>query len=121
MDAQRREIKPMWDVKDKISRLHKMAIISNGWIYPPLVEVEQNSSEKKCSGIKPQLPAKFFTVEPTHTITIHPNDDEKLRFLILSFGFLKGIYLSPAEYLCLHRVPYEIGKLTGYNDIKLEA
>lgn len=115
------EIKPMWDIEEKINRLYQMAVVSKGWIYPPLIEAEQNFYEKKYFKAIPQIPAKFFVVEPTHAITINPHDEEKLRFLILSYGFLKGLYLSPAGYLCLHRIPYEIGKLTGVILIKDDA
>lgn len=115
------EIKPMWDIEDKINKLHKTAVVSNGWIYPPLVKAKKNFFEEKCFKIEPQLPASFFTIEPTHTITIQPHDDEKLKFLILSYGFLNGLYLSPAGYLCLHRIPHEVGKLTGVLLIKNDA
>jgi len=115
------EIKPMWDIDEKIDRLHRMAVVSNGWIYPPLETGVHNFSEKDKFKVQPQLPAKFFTIEPTHSITIHTHDDEKLKFLILAYGFLLGLYLSPAEYLCLHRIPHEVGKLTGVILIKDDA
>lgn len=115
------EVKPLPDINDKIDRLHEFALVSDGWIYPPLEQGHQNFSEEKTFKIKPQLPANYFTVEPTHSITIHPHDDEKLRFLILAYGFLMGLYLNPAEYLFLHRIPHEIGKLTGVILIKDDA
>lgn len=107
------EIKPMWDIDEKIERLHKFAVVSKGWIYPPLESGIHNFSEKKNFKVKPQLPTQFLTIEPTHSITIYPYDVEKLKFLILVYGFLQGLYLSPVEYLCLNRIPHETGKLTG--------
>lgn len=115
------EIKPMGDIDEKIDRMHRLAVVSNGWIYPPMEDGAHNFSEKNKFKVKPQLPAKFFTTEPTHSITIYPHDDEKLRFLILAYGFLLGLYLSPAEYLCLYRIPHEVGKLTGVALIKNDA
>jgi hypothetical protein len=42
-----------------------------------------------------------------------PAQVAKLRFLILAYGFLLGLYLNPVGYFYLHRIPHEMGKLTG--------
>jgi hypothetical protein len=115
------EVKPMWDLDEKISLMYKKAIASNGWIYPPLIEARQDFDEKEKFKTNPKLPATFFYSEATHSITIFPHDSEKLRFLILAFGFLNGIYLSPAGYLCIRRIPYKTGKLTGVILIRDDA
>jgi hypothetical protein len=73
------EIKPISDINDKIARLYNFAVVSDGWIYPPLEQVHQSADEQKNFKIKPKLSSNFFTIEPTHSITIHPHDDEKLR------------------------------------------
>jgi hypothetical protein len=36
-----------------------------------------------------------------------------LRFLILGYGFLQGLYLNPEGYWCINRVTYEPGMLNG--------
>ena len=107
------EIKPLLDFDDRIDRFYKNTCASNGWVYPPLIDAKQNFKEKEKFKIKPQIPSNFFQIEPTHTITINPFDEEKAKFLILTIGFLNGVYLNPAGHFFLNRAAYEIGKLTG--------
>jgi hypothetical protein len=107
------EIKPLLDFDDRIDRFYKHACASNGWVYPPLVDANQNFREKEKFKTKPQIPSSFFQIGPTHSITINPFDEEKAKFLILAYGFLNGVYLNPAGHLFVNRAAYEIGKLTG--------
>lgn len=115
------KIKPLNDFDETIKRFYQTAFVSNGWVYPPLVKANQNFMEKKKFKNEAKLSSNFFVFEPTHSITVLPFDDEKIKFLILAFGFLNGVYLSPAGYLCLNRIPYEISKLTGVILIKDDA
>ncbi len=107
------EIKPIYDIDHKIGRFYEHARVANGWIYPPLIEANQKFNEKQKFKVRPQIPSSFFKLEPTHTLRINPFDDKKAKFLILALGFLNGVYLCPAGHLCINRIPYETGKLTG--------
>lgn len=105
------KIRPLWDIDRVISKLHVEMNISDGWIYPPLVEAHKSKLEadtKKFDVFK-----EYYTLPATHSITFHPFDYEKAKFLILGIGFFFGVYLSPAEYYKIGRVAYEEGKLTG--------
>ena len=103
----------MWNLWAKINRLYSDRNLSDGWIYPDIGSGKQNFEERKNSQKLPKLQQNFFIVEPTHAITIYPYNEEKIKFLILCYGFLKGVYLSPAGYLCMNKVPYNVGKLSG--------
>lgn len=58
------EVIPMWDLDEKISLMHKEAIASNGWIYPPIIEARQDFDEKERFKTKPKLPATLFFQRP---------------------------------------------------------
>jgi hypothetical protein len=111
------EIRPLWDIEESISWFYREARVCNGWIYPPLQNASQNHREKN-NNIECEIPSKWFLFEPTHTLTIHPYDQEKVKFLILCLGFLFGIYLAPAGYYCLGKVPYKEGQLTDVIPLK---
>lgn len=55
----------------------------------------------------------YHGLKPTHEIIMSTPDDEHLRFLILAYGFLQGIYLIPEGNLYFNRTPYEQGKLNS--------
>lgn len=108
------EIKPRHDYDVIMGNFYKTANVSDGWIYPCLETKKPNMGERrKFERASFYAEPGFFTVLPTHTIKIHPYDPQKARFLILSYGFLLGLYLSPVGYLCINRLAYEAGKLTG--------
>jgi len=115
------EIKPLNNFEETINRFYQSATVSNGWVYPPLVNTNRNFTEKKRFKVEGKIASIFFLFEPTHSITIYPFDEDKVKFLILAFGFLNGLYLSPAGYLYLNRVPYKIGKITGVILIRNDA
>lgn len=107
------EIKPLPDIQDKIDRFHKNASVSNGFIYPPLQELDKKNEEKSKFASKTKVNSVFYTLESTHSISKSNSDEEKIKFLILAYGFLHGVYLRPDGYLCIKKTPYELGKLTG--------
>lgn len=114
------EIIPLSDIDKSFDWLTNKARLSKGWIYPPLTELPLAHDEKHKQKI--QESAVWYRFNPTHTVRISPDDPEKLKFIILGLGFLFGVYLSPAGYQCISRVPYKIGELTDIipvnNDIE---
>ena len=87
---------------------------SKGWIYGPEKEMEQTSIEKeKFKQPGPIVTDSFYQMPATHEITTSTTNDGYLRFLILGYGFLQGLYLTPEGYSYLGRAPYETGKLNG--------
>lgn len=107
------EIKPIWNLRDKIDKFYQTAPVSDGWIYPPITKATLASSEKGKFNNIAEMPARIFSIDPTHAITIYPYDSEKIKFLILAYGFLNGVYLNPAGHYCIRKTPYKIGELTG--------
>lgn len=105
------EIKPLWDIDESLSWFYNEARVCKGWLYPEDQSCDQNSQEK-INNKHCTVPVKWFSLEPTHSITIYPYDSEKLKFLILCLGFINGIYLTPAGYYFLEKVPYKQGVLT---------
>ncbi|MBY8157648.1 hypothetical protein KW508_06495 [Vibrio fluvialis] len=105
------EIRPLWDVEESIYWLETEAEISDGWIYPPIVEAKKLPCERHSK--KFSLPSSYHLVPATHSIIFRPYSEQKARFLILGIGFFFGVYLSPAEYYNIDRVAYKVGKLTG--------
>jgi hypothetical protein len=94
-----------------IEKVRSELEVAGGWIYPPLVSVDdkRNFFEKlqfKKNG--PMVQAKYFTLPATHSIMFADGhqDDEFLRFLILGYGFLLGLYLLPENYLYFCKTPH---------------
>ncbi len=107
------EIKPLPDIQDKIDRFYENVSVSNGFIYPPLQELDKTKEEERKFASKTMVNSAFYTLESTHSISKSNYDEEKIKFLILAYGFLHGVYLRPDGYLCIKKTPYEPGKLTG--------
>ena len=105
------EIKPLADHGDKINKLYKKANVLDGWFYPWPIEKQHGTVESKKYKKNPYITPKYFDLLPTHTLTIYPYDEQKVRFLILAFGFLNGLYLSPAGHYYLNRIAIEPYKL----------
>ena len=88
--------------------------VSDGWIYGPEKELDKSSGEKeKFKQPGPVVRDIFYRMSATHEIKTNIKDEEHLRFLIIGYGFLQGLYLTPEGYLFLGRIPYEPGKLNG--------
>lgn len=97
-----------------INKFYKFVNVSHGWIYGPEKELNKTSKEKdifKQPG--PKICDSFYRMYSTHNIKSNITDEDHLRFLILGYGFLQGLYLTPEGYSRLGRVPYEPGKLNG--------
>ena len=88
--------------------------VSDGWIYGPEKELKKNSREKdKFKQPAPTICDSFYRMSATHEIKSSITDEDHLRFLVLGYGFLQGLYLTPEGYSYLGRVPYELGKLNS--------
>lgn len=109
--ADKIEIKPLGDIDRSINWLKTQAKVSDGWIYPPMKPAKKSNREKHSEEF--DVFSEYFTIEPTHEITMNPYDSNKAKFIILGVGFFFGVYLSPAGYYNLGKTPYEEGKLTG--------
>jgi len=107
-------ITPVHDYDERIEQFYESASVSNGWVYGPEKRLNKNASEErlfKQGG--PTTCSSFYRLPPTHEITSNFSDEDYLRFLILGYGFLQGLYLTPEGYSYLGRVPYVPGKLNG--------
>lgn len=103
------------DDYDKVMDLfYEFVRVSNGWIYGPEKELNQTSREKeKFKQPGPVICDSFYRMSAAHEIKSSITDGDHLRFLILGYGYLQGLYLTPEGYSYLGRVPYESGKLNG--------
>ena len=117
-------IKPLPDYAEIVDSFYSNVHVSKGWIYGPEKELVKNADEKKkFSQCGPIMPDSFYRMIATHEIVASSGDEEYLRFLVLGYGFLQGLYLTPEGYSCIGRVPYQPGKLNGLilcgNDYRL--
>lgn len=108
------KISPLPDINDTLIEFYEKYNVSKGWIYGPEVELSKNFMEQKKFKLRgPVKCANYHRLKPTHEITTSTLNDEHLRFLVLGYGFLQGIYLIPEGNLYLTRTAYEPGKLNG--------
>lgn len=99
---------------DVLDQFYKTINVSNGWFYGPQVELKKTSSENNIFKARgPIDDVSFFRLKPTHQINSNNLEDNHLRFLVLSYGFLQGLYLTPQGFSYLGRTAYEPGKLNG--------
>jgi len=103
------------DNYDKVmDSFYEFVRVSNGWIYGPEKKLNQKSREKeKFKQPGPVICDSFYRMSATHEIKSSITDEDHLRFLILGYGFLQGLYLTPDGHSRLGRVPYEPGILNG--------
>jgi hypothetical protein len=102
-----------------MSSFYEYVQVSNGWIYGPEKELNKSYKEKeKFKQLGPLVRDSFYRMSATHEIKTNITNEEHLRFLILGYGFLQGLYLTPEGYSYIGRIPYELGKLNGLLLIK---
>lgn len=100
------------EIDKVINSFYECTQVSNGWIYGPEKELNKSFREKeKFKQPGPVVHDSFYLMSATHEIKTNITDEEHLRFLILGYGFLQGLYLTPEDYSYLGRIPYEPGKL----------
>lgn len=105
---------PVDDFDKVLDSFYKSVRVSKGWIYGPEKKLDQTSREKeKFTKTGPVICDSFYRIPPTHEIKSSITDEDYLRFLVLGYGFLQGLYLTPEGYSYLGRVPYEPGTLNG--------
>lgn len=109
------KISPVFEFDSILKDFYKSACISKGWFYGPKIELSKSSAEKKnFEANAPIVHKSFFQMNSTHEITSTEDySDDHLRFLILGYGFLQGLYLTPEGYSYLGRTAYEPNKLNG--------
>lgn len=100
---------------DLLKHFEETALVSNGWFYGPQKVLRKSSKEdRKFKAPSPVICSSFFRMNSTHEITSSKfYTDDQYRFLILGYGFLQGLYLTPEGYSYLGRTAYELGKLNG--------
>lgn len=102
------------EIDEVMNSFYEYVHVSNGWIYGPEKELNKSSIEKnKFKQPGPIVRDSFYRMSATHEIKTNITDEEHLRFLIIGYGFLQGLYLTPEGYSYLGRIPYEPGKLNG--------
>ena len=107
-------ISPLPDIDETLTKFYDGTNVSKGWIYGPEVELNKNSMEQKKFKLRGPIKCdNFHGLKATHELIMSIPDNEHLRFLILAYGFLQGIYLIPEGNLYFNRTPYERGKLNG--------
>ena len=112
-------IEPVENYDEIINSFYEFSIVSNGWLYGPRKELQQTSREKeKFKQMGPVLHDSFYRMSATHEIKSNITEEDHLRFLVLGYGFLQGLYLTPEDYSYLGRIPYEPGNLNGLLLIK---
>lgn len=88
--------------------------VSDGWIYGPKTKLKKTTQEeKKFRQLAPIISSSFYLMPTTHEIKSSITDEAHLKFLILGYSFLQGLYLNPQGHSFLNRIPYEPGRLNG--------
>src|SRR5438128_26846 len=100
-------IAPLPEFSEIITDFYESAHVSEGWIYGPELEKPKSAEEKsKFTNTSAKIPEPFFRLPSTHEITSKDLDDDQLKFVVLAYGFLNGLYLTPQGYACMRKVPY---------------
>ena len=109
------KIAPVLEFSSVLRDFYETARVSNGWFYGTEIELSKSADEKdEFKANAAVINSSFFYMSPTHEITSTENySNDHLRFLILCYGFLQGLYLTPEGYSYLGHTAYEPSKLNG--------
>lgn len=109
------KISPLNNFDNIIREFYNCIQVSNGWLYGPEEKLKKTSLEKKDFNKKaPCRPSSYFYLPQTHQIESNTDvPDDHLRFLIMGYGFLQGLYLVPKGFAYMERTAYKPGKLNG--------
>lgn len=109
-------VTPLDDIEAKLNWLLDELPTVDGWLYPPVKKVNAKSisslSGKKGNGVA-YIQENQQALPQTHSMKIQNGDADKANFLILTLGFLFGLYLIPEEHWYLGRVAMQPGKLSS--------
>lgn len=108
-------VNPLSNLAEIKNNFYKDAVVSHGWVYGPkkyLAHTIQESHQFKLP--PPIINESFFGLYPTHEITHESNNEKYLKFMILGYSLLQGLYLTPEGMVYpTFKVPYITGELTG--------
>ena len=109
------KIAPVIEFDSVLKNFYKTVSVSNGWFYGPEIELVKSADEKEdFASDAPIVHKSFFHMSSTHRITSTQSySDDHLRFLILGYGFLQGLYLTPEGYSYLGRTAFKPTALNG--------
>lgn len=109
------KVAPVLEFSYVLKDFYSTARVSNGWFYGPEIELVKSASEKEdFASDAPIVHKSFFHMSSTHRITSTKSySEEHLRFLILGYGFLQGLYLTPEGYSHLGRIAFKPTTLNG--------
>jgi len=109
------KIAPVLKFGSVLRDFYKTACVSNGWFYGAEIKLPRSASEnKEFEADAVVINSSFFSMSPTHEIlSTEDYADDHLRFLILGYGFLQGLYLIPEGYSYLGRTAYKPTELNG--------
>tara|TARA_R110002124_G_C8879902_1_gene508348 strand:+ start:225 stop:1103 length:879 start_codon:yes stop_codon:yes gene_type:complete len=109
------KVAPVLEFSYVLKDFYSTARVSNGWFYGPEIELVKSAIEKEDFAYDaPIVHKSFFHMSSTHRITSTKSySDDHLRFLILGYGFLQGLYLTPEGYSHLGRIAFKPTTLNG--------
>lgn len=100
-------ITPLKGTEEEFEVLKEETTLQDGWIYPPIDSVDY--------GKKPVRNVLWYSLPCTHEINFSCKANKELKeFIILFFGFLKGIILRPEKWGHYYRTPYK-SMLIGFH------
>lgn len=107
-------IKMVDEFDEVLNSFYENIQVSNGWIYGSKTELKKSSKEmEKFKQPGPIVHDNFYRMNATHEIKTSITNEEHLKFLVMGYSFLQGVYLVMDGHSCLGRVPYEPSKLNG--------
>lgn len=108
------EIRPLPDAGQRIAMVLESDRVYRNWVYPLIdKKIDQRGGAKR----EIDIHAEAFSLIETHEIRTRDGaevDSEMLEFLIVLFGFVKGLRLNPEGWVHFYRTPVRIGELTDF-------
>lgn len=107
-------IRPLEDIDKAIAEVKGYEETSDRWVFAPCVLSNIGKRHRQASEVL-RLPR-------THSISAKNNNiDDFLTYLVIMFGFSKGLRLIPEGWQHFYRAPVKIGQLTGAISSRKEA
>ncbi len=106
-------IRPLEDIDEAIAEVKGYEETNDRWVFAPCILSNIGKRHRQASEVL-RLPR-------THNISAKNNNgDDFLTYLIIMFGFSKGLRLIPEGWQHFYRAPVKIGQLTGAIGTKKE-